>query len=44
MGFNRGRWGRGAFQGMSKGKEVGKPKAFTGNRVSGEFRGARTLE
>lgn len=37
-GFNRGRWERGAFQGVSKGREVGKHTAFMGNR--GECRGA----
>lgn len=36
MGFKRGRWGRGAFQGVGKGREVGKHKAFTGNRGPGE--------
>lgn len=36
MGFNRGRWGRGAFQGMGKGREVGKHPAFTRNRGTGE--------
>lgn len=40
MGFNKGRLKRGAFQGVGKGREVGKHIAFTGKRATGDCRGA----
>jgi len=38
MNFSQGRWGKGSFQGVGEGREVGEHTAFTG---TGEGRVAR---